>query len=932
MTKKLFIGLVVIVTGLFYGCVKDLHNSGITEATLLKGRVLEESEREPLVNVRVTVTNGTTEYTSTKTNNEGWFELTVNYNNFDGGNYLFLDAGSSGITKKVDLKGMGQGSYNYGDIFLYNKNDGATPTITTSAVKDITSNGAVCGGNITSDGGSQVIRRGLCWSVSENPTISSSNISCESGTGEFTGAITGLTPNTKYHVRAFATNAIGTAYGEDREFTTSNGGGHGTKPTVSTKSISSISSNSAICGGDVTSDGGSTVTERGLCWAKASTTHTPTISNYWVKDNGVGTGSFSCTMSDLIANTDYYVRAYAKNAVGISYGDPVSFTTLGGGSGHSAPTVETGVVSNIASYTATCSGIVTSDGGNGVQHRGICWSTSPQPRIPYEPWGGKTSESRDTWYVYEGGTGTGSFSCNLTNLSPNTKYYVCAFAQNFVGTSYGDDVSFSTLDSNTYPPEVVTWTIDYNSNNNTAICKGIINAEGGAPVNACGICWGTSQNVTIDNNSNVVYGNVPSSLPSMFTCTISGFSLGTTYYVRAFATNGHGTGYGNSKQLVIPGGGGTTPSAPTVSTNEPLNITNNSAICGGNVTSDGGANVIQRGVCYSTSPNPTTSSQVVTSGTGTGSFTCNLTGLSANTTYYVRAYAINSAGTGYGTQKSFTTGSGGSAPSAPTGVSATVSGSRIMVSWNSVSNADEYIVYWSNNGSSYIDIGTTSDLYFYDDAPSEDNYYKVKARNNYGESAFSSPVYCHYSSGGNVDGWLQYDDGNGIDALGFTNGGTIYWANMFPASMLGQYVGTSIVEIEALLNSTGTYTLQIYSGGTSSPGTLVAEINFTHNYSEFGWYTMSLPNTVTLDTSHNLWIVISKTHSSGEYPAGVCADSGDSNGRWLSDGSGTWVDMGQAHAYTWGIHTYVSNHAKTGKREKVQIISAQIKGTRIPNP
>ena len=481
---------------------------------------------------------------------------------------------------------------------------------------------------------------------------------------------------------------------------------------------------------------------------------------------------------------------------------------------------------------------------------------------------------------------------------------------------------------------------------------------------------------------------------------------------------------------------------PVVTTTIPTNITSNSATCGGNVISDGGSSITERGICISLSPNPDiNNSTVLTNGSETGPFTINVINMTGNSTYYVKAYAKNTGGkVGYGGEEHFTTdafptfqyggetyqvapdpgnkmtwsnansycnnltingfsgwrlpnadelmgmhavsssiggfstghywssttcedghstvgitygstgcysddythrvrpirlengGGGGSAPSAPTGVSATVSGSRIRVSWNSVSNANEYIVYWSNNGSSYIDIGTTSNLYFFDDTPSEDNYYKVKARNNYGESAFSSPVYCPYSSGGNVEGWLQYDNGNGIDALGFTNGGTIYWANMFPTSMLGQYVGTSIVEIEALLNSTGTYTLQIYSGGTSSPGSLVAEINFTHNYSEFGWYTMSLPNAVTLDTSHNLWIVISKTHSAGEYPAGVCADSGDPNGRWLSDGSGTWVDMGQAHSYTWGIHTYVSNHTKTGKREKVQIISAQIKGTKIPNP
>jgi fibronectin type 3 domain-containing protein len=93
-------------------------------------------------------------------------------------------------------------------------------------------------------------------------------------------------------------------------------------------------------------------------------------------------------------------------------------------------------------------------------------------------------------------------------------------------------------------------------------------------------------------------------------------------------------------------------------------------------------------------------------------------------------------------------GGGGTAPSAPAGVSAVVSGSKIKVSWNSVSDADEYIVYWSSNGSSYSSIGTTSNAYFYDNNPSEDNYYKVKAKNSYGESSFSSYAYCHYTSGG----------------------------------------------------------------------------------------------------------------------------------------------------------------------------------------
>ena len=83
---------------------------------------------------------------------------------------------------------------------------------------------------------------------------------------------------------------------------------------------------------------------------------------------------------------------------------------------------------------------------------------------------------------------------------------------------------------------------------------------------------------------------------------------------------------------------------------------------GGNVISDGGAVVTARGVCYSTSSNPTISSNITTNGNGTGSYISNLTGLSPNTKYYVRAYATNSQGTSYGNQISFTTNSIGLSP------------------------------------------------------------------------------------------------------------------------------------------------------------------------------------------------------------------------------------------------------------------------------
>jgi hypothetical protein len=94
---------------------------------------------------------------------------------------------------------------------------------------------------------------------------------------------------------------------------------------------------------------------------------------------------------------------------------------------------------------------------------------------------------------------------------------------------------------------------------------------------------------------------------------------------------------------------------PTVTTSVVTQITETTAVAGGNVTADGGASVTERGVVYGTAENPTTANTKKVSGSGTGAFTCNLTGLQASTTYYVRAYAINEKGTSYGEQVSFTT-------------------------------------------------------------------------------------------------------------------------------------------------------------------------------------------------------------------------------------------------------------------------------------
>ena len=171
-----------------------------------------------------------------------------------------------------------------------------------------------------------------------------------------------------------------------------------------------------------------------------------------------------------------------------------------------------------------------------------------------------------------------------------------------------------------------------------------ITNEGGESVTNKGICWSINQNPTIADNKTI---NDEGS--GSFVSSITGLNPGTTYYIRAFATNLVGTGY--SSQTTVK----TLALAPLLTTAPVSDISDNKATSGGNITNDGGAPVTARGVCWSASQNPTIADSKTSDGTGIGSFTSSLTGLSANSTYYLRAYATNSSGTSYGNQVLITT-------------------------------------------------------------------------------------------------------------------------------------------------------------------------------------------------------------------------------------------------------------------------------------
>jgi len=169
---------------------------------------------------------------------------------------------------------------------------------------------------------------------------------------------------------------------------------------------------------------------------------------------------------------------------------------------------------------------------------------------------------------------------------------------------------------------------------------------GGTGVTARGVCWATTINPTIASSH-----THDGSGEGAFASSVTGLSEDETYYVRAYATNETGTGYGNQVSFSTT----TPPVAPTVMTYTISFIHTTTASGGGTVTDDGNSPVTSRGVCWSTSASPTIADSHTNNGSGIGGFSSAITGLVANTLYHVRAYATNSVTTSYGADVEFTT-------------------------------------------------------------------------------------------------------------------------------------------------------------------------------------------------------------------------------------------------------------------------------------
>ncbi|MCX6307183.1 MAG: T9SS type A sorting domain-containing protein [Bacteroidetes bacterium] len=250
-------------------------------------------------------------------------------------------------------------------------------------------------------------------------------------------------------------------------------------PSVSTAAISAISATSATSGGNVLDDGGATVTVRGVCWNNVGTPVTANPNT----TNGTGMGAFTSSITGLINGTTWYVRAYATNSYGTSYGSEESFVAA-----DYPPTVTTTAISAINATSATSGGDVTIAGSYPVTARGVCWNTIGSPTTA-DP---KTSN----------GTGTGAFTSSITGLTLGTTYYVRAYATSSAGTSYGNELYFMATDGPTVDagPDATTCDTDYEVSGST-----------GGPYSVNYTEWSTGGDGYFDNTSSLATTYYPGS-------------------------------------------------------------------------------------------------------------------------------------------------------------------------------------------------------------------------------------------------------------------------------------------------------------------------------------------------------------------------------------------------------------------------------------
>ena len=406
----------------------------------------------------------------------------------------------------------------YGDSKLVSTVIGA-PALTTLTADDITQTQVTLSGSLDSSGGGTVSEKGFLWGVTAPLNSDSEKIIAEGTTeGEYSVNLTSLSPGVTYYFKAYAINPNGIGYGGQKNFKT-----NGTEASVYTIDPTNISATKLKARGRIDSNGGESLTSYGFV---LSTNENPTLNNEKIEvGNSDFNGEYSFDITGLNPSTNYYIRSYATNVVTTAYGDQKLVTTLDG-----TPEVETSEISSYSANSVIIKGKIIDNANEEIISYGIVYSTELNPTIDDNKAEANTINS------------SGTFSVEIDQLLPSTKYYLRSYLTNAVDTGYGQILSFTTLDGLASVATKEAKNITYNS----ATIYGNYISEGASSTSEIGFVVGSNSNIDISSGNNY---NIDVNQTGEFSTEISELNELTQYFYKAYAKNDYGYSYGESKSF-----------------------------------------------------------------------------------------------------------------------------------------------------------------------------------------------------------------------------------------------------------------------------------------------------------------------------------------------------------------------------------------------
>jgi len=365
------------------------------------------------------------------------------------------------------------------------------------------------------------------------------------------------------------------------------------------------------------------ITDHGHCWSLRENPAVDDSTSGKSQMSAYSGGSYTSQLSGLICDTTYYIRSFIQVNGTYIYFQDTTMKTLKPAN----PAIGETDILSITQTGATVRGNVELVNGDSIIERGVCWNTTPgdYPTI-------NDNKISDTGSIH------GTIECIIGSLEPNTEYYIRTYAtNNFDITGYGRT---DTIRTRGIPTVHIRNIFDIRPD--SVKVTGEISSDGDSEITGYGVCWNTTGKPDINKDNYSGESGAP--VNKEYTVQMTGLAPSTYYYIRSYATNRYGTGYDGKDSLFH-----TLSGIPVLSATNITQVQSTSLICCGEIKSDEGADITERGICWNTTGSPDIyDNKVIARENETDSFCVTISGLLPNTNIYFRAYASNDYGTGYG--------------------------------------------------------------------------------------------------------------------------------------------------------------------------------------------------------------------------------------------------------------------------------------------